>query len=615
MADTTLNDVVKTLQKGQARDEQMAKNFEAWFKAQERARLDALEEKRERKKAKPESVERARRKDTGKDNTSLGFLALGRLVGPLGAFIAGFTALGAALAGFRGWELKAIKSLDKFGGFSKALDQKFINLRAKFFNKLGLDPKLGKAVDGKRSLATPLTTQLNNRMNTWFSNLQQKYFKIFGLGVDGKPIAVQGDDGKIKPKSIMARLGVRINSIFRPITKMSSAIGAWFTGAGAKVVNFGKNFLGKGGAFLKLMGKIMWPIGILISAFDGMKAYMASDEATTFGKFGDGIAGMVGSFIGAPFDLIKSAFLWIIRKITGAEVDENGNYDTSTTSGKILQAAKDFSFTEMITKMVKSPFTAILNVVDWVKSKFAIFSDEGEGGGFGSMMKSILDDALTALGYKKGMSVLEIIGQIVTAPATAGIKWIASKFGFEAPENFTLNPVTIIKQYGNDAFAWVASKFGFEISDDDFSVTGWIKNKWDEAVVKMQNAFLDLGLWMSMIGPKLKVMAVEAIKSYTGNWIIDDSTLEELQADVDRRENQAQMLRDQLTIQQNKNSAEDITPEVVPEPAPVIVVDGSSGDTDASSTTINQLRIPMNNGGDAFRDEHGLVRIPISPFN
>lgn len=584
MADTTLNDVVKTLQKGQARDERMAKNFEAWFKAQERARLDALEEKRERKKAKPESVERARRKDTGKDNTSLGFLALGRLVGPLGAFIAGFTALGAALAGFRGWELKAIKSLDKFGGFSKALDQKFINLRAKFFNKLGLDPKLGKAVDGKRSLATPLTTQLNNRMNTWFSNLQQKYFKIFGLGVDGKPISVQGDDGKIKPKSIMARLGVRINSIFRPITKMSSAIGAWFSGAGAKVVNFGKNFLGKGGAFVKLMGKLLWPIGILISAFDGMKAYMASDEATTFGKFGDGIAGMVGSFIGAPFDLIKSAFLWIIRKITGAEVDADGNYDTSTTSGKILQAAKDFSFTEMITKMVKSPFTAILNVVDWVKSKFAIFSDEGEGGGFGGMMKSILDDALSALGYKKGMSVLEIIGQIVTAPATAGIKWIASKFGFE-------------------------------ITDDDFSVTGWIKNKWDEAVVKMQNAFLDLGLWMSMIGPKLKVMAVEAIKSYTGNWIIDDSTLEELQADVERRENQAQMLRDQLAIQQNKNNAEDITPETAPEPAPVVVIDGSSGDTDASSTTINQLRIPMNNGGDAFRDEHGLVRIPISPFN
>jgi hypothetical protein len=113
MADTTLNDVVKTLQKGQARDERMAKNFEAWFKAQERARLDALEERRERKKAKPESVERARRKDTGKDNTGMGFLALGKLVGPLGAFIAGFTALGAALVGFRGWELKAIKSLDK----------------------------------------------------------------------------------------------------------------------------------------------------------------------------------------------------------------------------------------------------------------------------------------------------------------------------------------------------------------------------------------------------------------------------------------------------------------------------------------------------------------------
>ncbi len=609
MADTTLNDVVKTLQKGQARDERMAKNFEAWFKAQERARLDALEERRERKKAKPESVERARRKDTGKDNTGMGFLALGKLVGPLGAFIAGFTALGAALVGFRGWELKAIKSLDKFGGFSKALNQKFIDLRAKFFRKLGLDPKLGKAVGGKRSLATPLTTQLNNRISTWFSNLQQKYFKIFGLGVDGKPVSVQGDDGKIKPKSIMARLGVRINSIFRPITKMSAAIGAWFSGAGAKVVNFGKTFLGKGGAFVKLMGKILWPLGILISAFDGMKAYMASDEATIFGKFGDGIAGMVGSFIGAPFDLIKSAFLWIIRKITGAEVDADGNYDTSTTSGKILQVAKDFSFTEMIKKMVKAPFTAILNVVDWVKSKFAIFSSEGEGGGFKGMMKSIMDDALALFGFEKGMSVLEIIGAIVVAPATAGIKWLSGIFGFEIPENFTLNPVTLITKYGNDAFKWIAGKFGFEITDDDFSITGWIKNKWDEAVTKMQMAFLDLGLWMSMIGPKLKVMAVEAIKSYTGNWIIDDATLGELQADVDRREAQAQVLRDQLVIQRANNNAEDITPtEPFPAP-PVVVMDGSQGDTDNSQTTINQMKIPMDAGRDAFLEE--TVRRPM----
>ena len=111
MAETTLNDVVKTLQKGQAKDALLARSFDTWFKAMERARLDALEEARERKKAKPLEAKQERSKRPKKDNAKGGFMILGKLIGPLTAFIAGFGALGAALVGFRGWELKAIKSL------------------------------------------------------------------------------------------------------------------------------------------------------------------------------------------------------------------------------------------------------------------------------------------------------------------------------------------------------------------------------------------------------------------------------------------------------------------------------------------------------------------------
>jgi|TARA_R110001592_G_scaffold11940_9_gene58089 hypothetical protein len=612
MAETTLNDVVKTLQKGQAKDALLARSFDTWFKAMERARLDALEEARERKKAKPLEVKQERSKRP-KDNAKGGFMVLGKLIGPLTAFIAGFGALGAALVGFRGWELKAIKSLNNFGGFSKLLNQKFINLRAKFFRQLGLDPKLGKAVEGKRTLATPLTTQLANAIRTWFSALQQKYFKIFGLGVDGKPVTVKGADGKIKPTSIMAKLGVRIQSIFSPITKLSTAIGGWFTGAGAKVVNFVKTFLGKGAGFVRLMGKILWPIGILISAFDGMKAYQSSEEATIFGKFGDGLAGMVGSFIGIPFDMIKNGILWIIRKVTGAEVDADGNYDTSTVSGKILQAAKDFSFTELIGKFVKAPFNAIMGVVDWIKGKFAIFSDEGEGGGMSGVMKSMFSDALALLGFEKGMSVGQIIGQIAVAPATAAIKWLSGIFGFELPEGFTLNPVTLITKYGNDAFNWVASKFGFEFEDDDFSITGWIKNRWDNAVAKMQEAFVDLGLWMSMIGPKLKVMAVEAIKEYTGSWIVSDDTLDELRADVQQRQDNADRLKEELRAQRALLTE-------VPDPLPqdgsgnTVVFSAPSGGDDNSSRVHNEIRLPSDAGAEAYREEQMLLRRRMTVF-
>jgi hypothetical protein len=613
MAETTLNDVVKTLQKGQAKDALLARSFDTWFKAMERARLDALEEARERKKAKPLEAKQERSKRPKKDNAKGGFMILGKLIGPLTAFIAGFGALGAALVGFRGWELKAIKSLNNFGGFTKLLDQKFINLRATFFRRLGLDPKLGKAVEGKRTLATPLTTQLANAIRTWFSALQQKYYRIFGLGVDGKPVTVQGADGKFRPQSIVSRLGVRINSLFRPITRLSTAIGGWFTGAGAKVLNFVKTFLGRGAGFLRLMGKILWPIGILMSAFDGMKAYQNSEEATIFGKFGDGLAGMVGSFIGIPFDMIKNGILWIIRSITGAEVDADGNYDTSTVSGKILQAAADFSFVDLIGKFVKAPFNAIIGVLDWIKEKFAIFSDEGEGGGMSGVLKSIFDDALALMGFDKSMSVGQIIGQIAVAPATAAINWLAGIFGFELPEGFTLNPVTLITKYGNDAFNWVASKFGFEFADDDFSITGWIKNKWDNAVAKMQEAFVDLGLWMSMIGPKLKVMAVEAIKEYTGSWIVSDDTLDELRADVQQRQDNADRLKEELRAQRALLTE-------VPDPLPqdgsgnTVVFSAPSGGTDNSSTINNEIRLDANPGADAWVEEQLLLRRRMTAF-
>ena len=82
-----------------------------------------------------------------------------------------------------------------------------------------------------------------------------------------------------------------------------------------------------------------------------------------------------------------------------------------------------------------------------------------------------------------------------------------------------------------------------------------------------------------------------------------------MQADVDRRETQAQVLRDQLAIQRANNNAEDITPtEPFPAP-PVVLMDGSQGDTNNSQTTINQMKIPMNSGSDAFLEE--TVRRPM----
>ena len=416
---TQLKDVVNQLKKNNKGQDTLIRNFSQFLQSIEDQRLDNLEAKKEAKN----KVVKA--KKTGKKSMSLEkrlsapFLGfdIAKMLLPL---TAGMGALGLALSGLRGWELGAIKALDKFKGFSKGLDQKFINIRAKFFRKLGLDPKLGKAVAGKRTLATPLTTQLTTRMTTWFNGIKTKYFGLFGLGEDGKPISVKGKDGKFKnPKPLIGRLGIQINSLFKPITALSAAIGTWFTGAGSKIVEFTKSFLGKGAGFLKLMGKILWPIGVVMSLFKGVDAYQ-EENGSAYDKITAGIAATVGNFLGAPLDLLKGLLAWALGKF---------GFD------KEAKAVKDFSIEEKITGLINGIFDFPMKAIKWIKEKFS-FED--------GVMKGL---------WKGMLATLKLVGGIYMIPfdmATAAVKWIASKFGWELPEDFTLNPFKLITRFVDD---------------------------------------------------------------------------------------------------------------------------------------------------------------------
>ena len=129
MAAITLDDVVKQLKTNNDTNKRMADQFSAWFKAQQRAQLDALEEKREAKKTGPDGSKS--KKGSGKK---------GGL--PAGLFGLGLPALVALVASVTGFDdaLKAMRVGQVF--------KRFIDGTNKFIKSIRLlGTKLGNFVD------------------------------------------------------------------------------------------------------------------------------------------------------------------------------------------------------------------------------------------------------------------------------------------------------------------------------------------------------------------------------------------------------------------------------------------------------------------------------------
>lgn len=98
MAAITLDDVVKQLKTNNDTNKRMADQFSAWFKAQQRAQLDALEEKREAKKTGPDGSKSKKGSDK-KGGLPAGILNLG--LPALVALVASVTGFDDALKAMR----------------------------------------------------------------------------------------------------------------------------------------------------------------------------------------------------------------------------------------------------------------------------------------------------------------------------------------------------------------------------------------------------------------------------------------------------------------------------------------------------------------------------------
>jgi len=473
MATATLDDVNKTLKDQNKSLGDLSYGFREWFKLQQRERLDQLERDRENKKTAPSAPATANafKTDSGDGNNNPFALLLNpaKLILPL---VAGITAVGLAFAGLRGWEIPVIKKVAQMKLVPNVISNGITRMRNSVFRMFGLTPEgtLTRDAKGRFTRVAPITTQISMRMNA----LRIRALRMFGLGADGKLLAVKDKDGLFK-KNIIGRVTFQIGRLLRPLMAVSDGVGKWATGSGAKIMEFIRGFGGKAGGFVKIVGKILWPIGFLMSLFDGVKAYQESDADGSIAKLGDGIGGFLGSFIGAPFDLLKKGISWVIKKLFGVETNEDGSIpEGQGMAGWIVKQLESFSFEETIKKLVSGVFGVIQGAVDWVK---LLFTDPSEA----------LTKLWTGLVGEGGLI------DILMTPFNAAVTWAMKKFGW-SDENAP-----------------------------DFNLLQTIKDTWTTARDKIKQGFVDFGNWLASIPAKIKLMAVQVIDSATPDWLIDMS--------------------------------------------------------------------------------------------
>ena len=142
-----------------------------------------------------------------------------------------------------------------------------------------------------------------------------------------------------KVRKFFAPLG-KVSKIFKPVTKVITTI------------------LSKIGLFGKILGKIFWPINVIIGAIFGLKGAVKGFQRYTgeglAAQILGGITGFLGGvtsyLVGWPLDLLKSAVTWIGDKL-----------------GFDMSALEEFSFQDMFKDLYNFLGDNIIDTFNYIK--------------------------------------------------------------------------------------------------------------------------------------------------------------------------------------------------------------------------------------------------------
>jgi len=291
------------------------------------------------------------------------------------------------------------------GKFGKSITNLTTRIKSAFTLDMTKLPKFNLGIGAK-------LTSMSTTLTTFFA--ENKFFKTIG------EVATKFSDGL---KSVGTKLGSFFNSIKGAVGGVASMSAEG--GVIGKIMGFARGF----GATL---GKLFLPVTIIISAFDLITGFVdgfkESEGDNIVSKFIDGVGGglgkMIGNLIGIPLDLLKDGVAWILGKL--------GFKDAK----KVLN---DFSFADLIMKIVKAPFNMVSKAIDYIVGVFT-----GENNPIEDLLSGVANVAEAAKGLLKG-----ILRSILPSPKNedGGVMgWIKSQVSKVIPskvyEFAGLNPET-----------------------------------------------------------------------------------------------------------------------------------------------------------------------------
>lgn len=506
MAAMALEDVVKQLQVNKRSTDDVRKVLTDFILMTKRNMLDQLESDREEKKQSKETTKKVSKpakggKKGGGFGFDIGIPAFGGiltgLTAALGTIGAGLLAITAGVVavevGFRpllGFEKNALKSVKSMIKFPYQISNAVIRLRTAALAIFGLTPSNMpiRGADGKMMKAIPIATQIATKL----ASMKAAFLLNFGIGVDGKNVARGFGKGKITKQPLWARVGRAIIRMTAPLVNLVAGVTGWFTGAGAKIVTFAKDFIGKGGGkIFRIFGKIFWPLTILMSLFDGFTAYKEK-EGTGYEKFAAGIGGFVGSLIGSIFDLAKGAINWLLKKILPGAVDKDGNWDKNTILGGWMSTFESFSFADTIQNMIEGLFALPKKAIEWIK---LLFTDPVE--------------ALTQ--YLKGaLGIFLSVVDILWFPVRLAIDWVLKFFGYsekDAPifsfKTFILEAFDKVIVFFKESVPKIVDSIIEAVSTAKDNMIQWAKDLGPRMAGAITGAFGVVTEWLGGLGEKI----------------------------------------------------------------------------------------------------------------
>jgi hypothetical protein len=265
----------------------------------------------------------------------------------------------------------------------------------------GFDTK-GKPIPLKEPVAAE---GMWSKISAQMKSVRTSFYKMVGLGPDGKKLGHKwvtkvlksGQEVKVwqaisKTAPITQGFGTgtfktitgQIGKILAPLLRAGSAITNFFAGKTGKLITDGlakiKALGGK--PWLVFLRKILWPVTVLFTLWEGFKA--GKKEAEREGSnwvtiIAEASGGMVGFFFGAIWDLFKDGTIWIIKKAFGIKSDKDGNILPGQGFGADVLAIVDkFNFAKTIQWLIAAPWHLISNVVGFIKNM--IFSADYRAG-------------------------------------------------------------------------------------------------------------------------------------------------------------------------------------------------------------------------------------------